>query len=276
MNVGIIAKSAEIMNTAGAEICGIIEQSGGRSIFYENNFVPLSGGITESEEEFFEKSDVIAVLGGDGTLLKLAVKAAEHDVPILGINHGRIGLLTDIEKSELEKIKSLFTNEYTIDERMMIKAQLVSGNDILKEFTALNDIVISRGISPKMLEINLYIDNDLSADIRADGVIASTPTGSTAYSLSAGGSVIDPSARLIAFTPICPHTLNSRPLIMSDRRKLILRHCDKEGISCLSCDGQEIFSFSRKYDVHIRVSEKIVKLIRIKNRNFYSILREKL
>lgn len=276
MVVGVISKNEEIMKTAGADILNIAYQNSAECIFCENNFKPNDSAKSETETDFFRKSDAVIVLGGDGTLIQLAVKAAQHDVPILGINYGRIGLLSDMEKDELHMLNSLFKNEYVIDERMMLKASVVNNNEVIKEFTALNDIVISRGISPKMLEVNLYIDNDLASDIRADGIIAATPTGSTAYSLSAGGSVIDPAARLIAFTPICPHTLNSRPLIMSEKRKLILKHTDKEGISCLSCDGQDIFSFERKYDVHISADTRTVKLIRIKNRNFYSILREKL
>lgn len=277
MNVGIVAKSEEIMLTAGVEVCNLVARSGNCCIFPNGNFVPpdFVSNIF-SEDEFFRNADFIIVLGGDGTLLKLAVKASEYDVPVLGINFGRIGLLTDMERSELSEILNVFNGNYTIDERMLIKAELVCNNEIKGEFRALNDIVISRGTNPKMLEISLYIDNELTTDIRADGVIISTPTGSTAYSLSAGGSVIDPAARLIAFTPICPHTLKSRPLIISEEREITLKHKECDGVSYLSCDGQSIVTLDRKCVVNISAAENSLKLIRIKNRNFYSVLREKL
>jgi len=277
MNIGIVAKSEEIMLNAGIEVCNLIAQSGNRSIFFDKNFIPLGCvGDVFSEDEFFIKSDIIIVLGGDGTLLKIAVKASEFDVPVLGINFGRIGLLTDMERSELADILKVFEGKYEIDKRMLIKAEIKNGSKQTDIFRALNDIVISRGATPKMLELSLYIDNELTTDVRADGVIISTPTGSTAYSLSAGGSVIDPTARLIAFTPICPHTLKSRPLIISENRNLLLKHKDSEGVSYLSCDGQGIVTLDKKCEINISVSEKPLKLIRIKNRNFYSILREKL
>lgn len=278
MNVGITAKSEEIMNTAGKEVCDIVERSGGRCVFYDKNFI-LQGEKEENVffgDEFFLNSDIIIVLGGDGTLLKLAVKAAELEVPVLGINYGRIGLLTDMEKNELSDILKLFKKEYAIDERMLIKAEIVCDGEIKSVYRALNEIVISRGTNPKMLEIDLYIDDEPTTEIRADGVIISTPTGSTAYSLSAGGSVIDPSARLIAFTPICPHTLKSRPLIISESRKITLTHKENEGVSYISCDGQGIIRLDGKCKINICVSEKPLKLIRIKNKNFYSVLKEKL
>lgn len=277
MNIGIRAKNNEIMQNAGRNVCNYILTSKNNCIFLDTNFIPegIKGEIL-TESEFYEKSDVIIILGGDGTLLKAAVKAAEYNVPILGINHGRVGLLTDMEKSELSDIAELFKGNYTVEERMLIKAEIICGNVKKGEFTALNDIVISRGISPKMLELCLYIDNDLTTDIRADGVVVATPTGSTAYSLSAGGSVIDPKARLIAFTPICPHTLESRPLIIAENRRIMLKHTECEGVSYLSCDGQGTATFDRNCEINISVSENTLKLIRIKNRNFYSVLRNKL
>ena len=275
MVIGIIARDAEVMKSAGKSVYNIVKENNGECVFLKDSYT--FDGIKElSENEFFNTVNIIIVLGGDGTLIKYAVQASEHDIPVLGINYGRIGLLMDMEKSDMPNISKIFTGEYVIDERMMINATLCDNGIKTEEFTALNEIVVSRGASPKMLDLSLYIDGALSTDIRADGVVLSTPTGSTAYSLSAGGSVIDPSAKLIAFTPICPHTLKSRPLIIGSNRNVTLKHTDKTGVSYLSCDGQEIIPVKGSCDINIKISENTVKLIRIKNRDFYSVLREKL
>ena len=160
----------------------------------------------------------------------------------------------------------------------MIDAELIKDGKNIRKCTALNDVIITRGISPKMIEMQVYIDDVLTDTIRADGIIFSTPTGSTAYSLSAGGSVIDPGSKLIEITPICSHTLKSRPLIIGENRKITVKHINytENEVSYLSEDGEEIRAFSRECTVNITVSALKTGLIRVKNRNFYSVLKEKL
>ena len=193
-----------------------------------------------------------------------------------------LGFLTDIEKDEISLFEEVLKGNYIIEERMMLDASFFGETNgkvkTFKKMTALNDVVISRGSSPKMLEMEIYVDNDLTDTLRADGVIFSTPTGSTAYSLSAGGSVIDPKSRLIEITPVCSHTLKSRPLIISQDRRITLKHINsfETDISYVSGDGDEITPFSRSFTIEITVSKKKTRLIRVKNRNFYSVLKEKL
>ena len=266
MKIGIVSKSDKRENEI-SKISEIIERNGSTVIL--NSDYCLESG-------FYDHTDLIIVLGGDGTILKVSEKSLERSIPILGINFGRIGFLTDLEKKDIDLIEKIFTKDYIIDERMMLKAEIFIDGIIENTYTALNDIIISRGLSSKMVDLALYIDDEYYSEIRADGVIFSTPTGSTAYSLSAGGSVIDPTSELIAITPICPHTLKSRPLIINKNRKISICHKEETAdYSYISFDGKESVPVKQNCRLNIEISDKKTKLIRILNRNFYSILKEK-
>lgn len=275
MKIGVVAKNASVMEEAVLKLKTIADK-------YDVMLIYLKGNYDDeqalSEKEFFKEADIIVSLGGDGTILRIAGKAAENDICIFGINFGRVGFLTDIEKDEVELFEKVLKNEYIIEERMMIKAEVTKDDKLIKKLDALNEVVISRGMSPKMIETQVYVDNQLTDTYRADGIIIATPTGSTAYSLSAGGSVIDPKSRLMEITPICSHTLKSRPLIVGEDRRITVKHIhsEEDEETYISSDGDTLVSLSGEYDVNIAVSDKKVKLIRVKNRNFYSVLKEKL
>ncbi len=277
MNIGVIAKNAEIMEKAFPKLNSIAKKHGSELYFLSDNYSDNTQN-TLSEDDFYEKAEILVSLGGDGTILQYAKKTSEKNIPIFGINFGRVGFLTDVEKSEADVFEEVLKNNYIIEERIMIDAEFICDGKIVKKSTALNDIVISRGISPKMLEMEIYVDDELTDTLRADGVIFSTPTGSTAYSLSAGGSVIDPKSRLIEITPVCSHTLKSRPLIISEDRKITLKHINylDDEVSYVSTDGDNISAFLRNQTVNITVSKNKTRLIRVKNRNFYSVLKDKL
>ena len=271
MKIGIAAKDDSLNKDFEIEKIIEIAKRNNSEVIIPNDFL--------SDSDFYNQIDLVIVLGGDGTMLKVSKKAAENDIPILGLNFGRIGFLTDLEKKDVELVEKLFTDNYNIDERMMLEADIYyeeNMHSVKSTYLALNDIIISRGLLPKMVDLSLYIDNEYFSEIRADGVIFSTPTGSTAYSLSAGGSVIDPNSELIAITPICPHTLKSRPLIINKNRKISICHQEKTAdYSYISCDGDESIPIKQGSRMDICISEKKIKLIRILNRNFYSILKEK-
>ncbi len=283
MNIGVILK-----NENKSEIKKAVEKLNIIANKYDSELFFLRDNYDEKEKnvlfekEFYQNVDMIVSLGGDGTILRCANKTAAKKIPIFGINFGRVGFLTDVEKDEISLFEEVLKGNYIIEERMMLDAVFseVSHDKIkkIKKCSALNDIVISRGISPKMLEMEIYVDEELTDTFRADGVIFSTPTGSTAYSLSAGGSVIDPKSRLIEITPVCSHTLKSRPLIIAEGRKITLKHINysQKDFSYVSYDGDEISPFLRSNTVDITVSKKKTRLIRVKNRNFYSVLKEKL
>lgn len=277
MNIGVVAKNDIIMQSAIDLIKNISEKYGCILYFMHENYDGKCKNVIP-ESEFFDKIEILVSLGGDGTILQYAKKASAKKIPIFGINFGRVGFLTDIEKDEISLFEEVLKGKYIIEERMMIDADVIKDGKKIRKCTALNDVIITRGISPKMIEMQVYIDDVLTDTIRADGIIFSTPTGSTAYSLSAGGSVIDPGSKLIEITPICSHTLKSRPLIIGENRKITVKHINytENEVSYLSEDGEEIRAFSRECMVNITVSTLKTDLIRVKNRNFYSVLKEKL
>jgi NAD+ kinase len=276
MKIGIIEKEDDIDRKSEImQICEIIKNNNA-TVYFTCNKIHFDDAIILSQDEFYQTIDLLIILGGDGTLLRAAKYTSEYDIPILGINFGRIGFLTDLEKNNISLIETIFNGNYLIDERAMIDASITKNGESLKTFRALNDVVISRGNFSKMIDLDLYIDQAHFSELRADGLIICTPTGSTAYSLSAGGAVIDPTSELIGITPICAHTLKSRPLIVNQNRKIKIKHREAiNDLSYIAVDGDFAIPFEMNCDVDIKISDKKVKLIRIINRNFYAILKEK-
>lgn len=273
MNIGVVAKNREIMEKALGKIREIADKYNKKLVFWKDNYESENA---LSKEDFFDTVSMIVSLGGDGTILKIASETAERNISIFGINFGRLGFLTDIENDEISLFEKVLKKEYITEERMMIESQIIKDNKCIKKLIALNEVVISRGMNPKMIEMQVFVDGQLTDSYRADGIIISTPTGSTAYSLSAGGSVIDPKSRLMEITPICSHTLKSRPLIVGEDRKITVKQPLDEGETYITPDGNEVVNVLGEYEVNITVSQKKVRLIRVKNRNFYSVLKEKL
>lgn len=274
MNIGVVAKNKEIMEKAIFNIKEIADKYQCELVFLKENY---DCDVSLSKEEFFNTAKIIVSLGGDGTILKIASEAAEKGISIFGINFGRLGFLTDIENNEIKYFEKVLKKEYTTEERMMLKAEIIKDGKTINRLDALNEVVISRGMNPKMIETQVFVDNQLTDTYRADGIIVATPTGSTAYSLSAGGSVIDPKSRLMEITPICSHTLKSRPLIVGEDRKITIKQLsENKEETYVTPDGNEVEAYLGEYEVNITVSKKSLKLIRVKNRNFYSVLKEKL
>lgn len=224
-------------------------------------------------------AELCVVLGGDGTLMRAARKAAPFGIPILGINLGRVGYLAELEPGELDLLDGFFKGEYTIEERMMLSVEIPSEGI---RTIALNDAVISHGMLSRMAEIELYRGGSMTGSFRADGLIFATPTGSTAYSLSAGGPVIDPELECICVTPICSHSLRARPLIFSPTTVLGARsgetpYQDEAGVKLyLTVDGSENYSLSRGTEVRVTRSETVTRLVRLKKYNFYRVLNQKM
>ncbi len=219
------------------------------------------------------KSDVSLVvsIGGDGTILKCAKYASEKDIPVIGFNLGRLGFLAQANKDELDcVIEKLQNQEYRIEERQMLETNI--GN---KKITALNDIVIKGEVYSRTSALNLYINNELVSNYLADGLIISTPTGSTAYTLSAGGPVVAPDIDCFIIVPICPHTLSARPLVIKNTEDIKITMCDCKKFQVTS-DGQTEFEMNG--ELNIKKSEKHAKLVLLnnENNNFYQVLRQKL
>ncbi len=231
-----------------------------------------------SFEDMCASVDALIVLGGDGTLLRVAGKACEFDLPILGINLGTVGFMAEVEKDKIEDCLGRFlAGDYTIEQRFMINASVVHENETVAEYNALNDIVIAAASFKKVVSMNLYVNGDFITSYDADGVIAATPTGSTAYSLSAGGPITDSVMELMLITPICPHTLSSRPLILPPDKKITVEIVkDREHAAQITADGREGARLFIGDKVVITAADRRTKLIRVNGMNFYETLRKKI
>lgn len=237
----------------------------------------LIGDLSDKyiSDNAYKNADCAIVIGGDGTILKAASKCAEADIPILGINLGRIGFMTEVEVDEVEDaIKALISGNFTTEERMMLK---VSFSKSGKEYHALNDAVISKTDNSKLISMDLYSADDLINKYIADGLIISTPTGSTGYNLSAGGPVVNPLMELFVATPMCPHMLTARPAVMpaSDVLRVALDK-DNENCALVTLDGEIVGKIENSDEVIITKSEYKTKIIKIKKQSFYNIFTGKL
>lgn len=237
--------------------------------------VCCSNYLSAPEEEIFALADCIITIGGDGTIIRYAKKAAEYNKPILGINAGRMGYLADIEQSEYKLLLKLINGEYTVENRMMLHAKINENGKTVREVDCLNDAVITSGFISRIIDISANVDGDKISYL-ADGLIASTPTGSTAYSLAAGGPIIDPKSECICLTPICSHTLSAKPIILNPDSHIKLNAFSKKKAEIyLSVDGRKTVTVRPYTDIYLSKSQLQVKLIRLNDRSFYKTLSAK-
>jgi NAD+ kinase len=225
-----------------------------------------------SEEELYKLADIIITIGGDGTIIRYAKRAALDNKPVLGINAGRMGYLANIEQNELNMLSKLTSGEYFIEKRMMLDIRVVENGNVINEFTALNDAVITSGFISRIVDISVGVGNDYIS-YRADGLIVSTPTGSTAYSMSAGGPIIDPLTENFCITPICSHSLSAKPIILGAENEIKLKDFSKKRTDIfLTVDGRKVAPMKPYTEVYIKRSEQSAQLIRLNNRSFYKTL----
>ena len=218
-----------------------------------------------------QKSDFLLVLGGDGTLLNIAREAARFGVPVLGINMGNLGFLTDVEPGEAEKaIEKVLAGQYRLERRMMLQAVLV---DRQESITALNDVCVTRGYFSKLVRVSVTINGEVMDTFFGDGILVTTPTGSTAYNLSAGGPILKPDAKMMAITPICPHSLYARSTVVGAEDVIeITLHSP----CLLSADGRDGISLEANERILLRRAQYDAAVIKTQERGFYEILRSKL
>jgi len=230
-------------------------------------------GITVTDKN----PEVIISIGGDGTVLRAASVAAKADIPIVGINCGTLGYLNDIEPEETHLLEALKTEDFSIDDLMLLAVTLCKSDGSKEEFLVLNEVLFSRGASPRIADINLYCDGVHVSDYSADGLIFATPTGSTAYSLSAGGPIIHPRLESITVTPVCPHpTASTRALVFPSDSVLMVAAKVRGGESaCITVDSATPVEFAPGDYAIIRKSERHTRIVRIKKRNFYSVVHNK-
>lgn len=227
-------------------------------------------------EDLLQRADLALALGGDGTILHVAKRAAVCDRPVLGVNCGRLGFMAGLEADELSQLSALITGDYVVEERMMLAVQLHTPDGV-QGYTSLNEAVVSRGAASRLIELQVANDGMPVMAMRADGVIVATPTGSTAYSLSAGGPIVDPAVKGLLVTPICPHSLQSRSTVFGEQAQLTLRVGGAPGAQALlTIDGEAGLPVSPQDEVTVARAPLSVRLIRIKRESFYKVLTEKL
>ncbi|HEX5886018.1 MAG TPA: NAD(+)/NADH kinase [Pyrinomonadaceae bacterium] len=221
--------------------------------------------------------DLMLVLGGDGTMIASARMIGDQEVPVLGVNYGGLGYLAEFRIEELyTALESILAGNYRLDKRVMLAVELQRGDTPVTSNRVLNDVVINKSALARIIEIEAYLNRQFVNSFRADGLIVSTPTGSTAYNLSAGGPVIFPSMNAIVITPICPFTLSNRPIVVPDSAEIELRlKTDHEEVA-LTLDGQVGFPLKVEDRVLIRKSRTTFNLIQPSNRNYFDVLRDKL
>lgn len=277
-NIGIFSKknSSEVQ----AVISTTIEQlkNANLIVMAENDLTADRKNLEITDrEKIAEQADLIIVFGGDGTLLSIARLAHISNIPILAVNIGSLGFLTEIRLEEINTvINRTISGNFEIEKRMMLDViHHIYENNHTEQFCALNDVVVNKGALARIIDLDTFVDDLFLNAYKSDGLIISTPTGSTGYSLSAGGPIIHPSLNLVAITPICPHTLTNRPIILDDQKEIRVRLIAGEDVY-LTMDGQTGVQMNVNDEIRVKKSEKQLTLIKSPFRTYYEVLKEKL
>ena len=229
------------------------------------------------EEELPQKVDLILVLGGDGTMIATARMLGDREVPVIGVNYGGLGYLAEFRIDELfTALESILAGDYKLEQRVMLAVELRRGNELVTKNRVLNDVVMNKSALARIIHIETYLNDQFVNSFRADGLIVSTPTGSTAYNLSAGGPIIFPTMNTVVITPICPFTLSNRPIVVPDDSVIEIRLMTEKEDVALTLDGQVGFPIQTRNRVIIRKSNTTFNLVQPKNRNYFDLLRDKL
>jgi NAD+ kinase len=246
----------------------------GIEVVLDNNSAQMIGLMGQSFELVCENSDVLVTLGGDGTLISAVRRSHDYNIPVFGIHAGKLGFLADIDMAELEEfIDKLVVGDYRIDKRAVLRAELITKEGSIK-LVAFNDIVMTRPSISKMIHLDTFVDNKPFNTYYGDGVIVSTPTGSTAYNLSAGGPVLFPLTQVFALTPISPHSLTQRPAVLPGHFTIEMNTSDASALVVV--DGQDMYDFGSGDVIRIRLSSKSAQLIHRNEFNYFEVLKEKL
>jgi len=276
--VGLIVNSRRPAAVAlGRRLLGVLRRR--RLVVFVDEEAAARLGSIEGipRRDVVRRSEVIVVLGGDGTLLGVAQLAGPRTAPMLGINLGTFGFLTDIAAGEaLAVLNSVLRGRYEIETRLMLRVEVVRGGRRVGSYQVLNDIVINKSAIARIIDLEASVDGKYLCTYKGDGLIVATPTGSTAYSLSAGGPIIEPSVGVIVLSPICPHTLTNRPMVLPEKVKIDIVLCSANEDVAITLDGQEGAPLSNGDTVRVRRSPHRISLIRSSSRTYFDVLRSKL
>ena len=260
-NAAAFFKSHGIDTYISKEICG----------------AETTGAILSDFDEVSKDADLVISFGGDGTLLHTANRVAKYKIPVLGINIGRVGYMAELEANELEYLANIIDGNFKVEERMRIDVSVTKKDGSVYTTSALNDAVVMKTGLLWTIDMDIYADEMFISHYSGDGVIVATPTGSTAYSLSAGGPIIDPVSKNITITPVCTHALTAKPIVLSRNRviKIVPQSLQNAAIA-VSVDGDNGIELMQGDYITIKMSEQTTKLIHVKNTNFYDVLYSKL
>jgi NAD+ kinase len=277
VNVDKLHANADVARLASEAVSLLTER--GVSVVLNRESAEILGhpalGIPEGE--LARRASVVVVFGGDGTILRAARSAAPHGIPILGVNLGGFGFLAEVNGPEVERaLHRLLEGDFRLDERMMLRASVEHEGRPIQEFLALNDIVVTKSGYARLLKLRTFINTEHLATHLADGLIVATPTGSTAYSLSAGGPIVHPAVEGIVLTPICAHTLNARAVLVSAGDTIVIQVEPVGAPPILTVDGQEGYPLQPDDEVRVERSLHHTRLIRLEGDGFYGLLRAKL
>lgn len=283
MKIGIIPNTTKV-NTISIvnEFLELLEKNSIDYLF-SDHLLPIKNELKYKNSDAQFKSikkigniaDIVVSFGGDGTMLNTAYELRGANAPLLGLNLGKLGFLAEYEMKDVPQlVKELNENKFVIDERMALSGCNIEERD--KELYAINDLVIDKGRWPKMIEMTVKVDNDYVTTFSADGIIVATPTGSTGYSLSTGGPIVNPKADVITISPISPHTLTMRPLVLSSDQKIEIEVRSAFETVQVNCDGQRVHYYNSPLTLEIFKSKQPVRLIHSNKTSYFEILRNKL
>ncbi len=252
-------------------------RSKGYSVFLDKEtaeFFDIEGYV---RSEIPSLVDLIIVLGGDGTMLSVARLVGNRGIPILGINLGGLGFITEVNRDEItDAVEKIIKGECSIEERIMLSASVYRHSEKIADFVVLNDVVINKGALARIIDLETIVNNSYLTTFKADGLIISTPTGSTAYSLSAGGPILYPTLNCFILTPICPHTLTNRPIVLPDNFVINVELISESEDVFLTLDGQVGFSMKKNDIIEVKKAEFTTRLLIPCKRDYFDIIRTKL
>ncbi len=273
--IGILIKpSAPNMRQRVKQVQGWLEIHH-KTVLLDTEDMPPSSSCPE-RQRIAKQADLLIVLGGDGTMLSGARLVEQRGIPILGVNMGGLGFLTEVNFDDLPNaLERIFSGEFRLDARLMLSVQIRRNGHIIGAYSALNDVVVSKGHMARMISTTVSVNDAFMTDMQSDGLIVSTPTGSTAYSLSTNGPILDPSLEALLINPICPHTLSHRPFLSPSNVTIAIQLTSQEG-AMATVDGQEGEEIFRGDIVEIQASKHRTQLIRFPGRSYFEVLRTKL
>ncbi len=242
----------------------------------DNNFELPALNYRNIQEEL-PTADMVVCFGGDGTILHAAKDVLKYGLPVLGVNLGSVGFMAEVEVSEMSSLSKLSVGKYRLEEHVMLDVKVIRNREVIHEDVALNDAVVTKGAVARMVDLEVFADEHMASDFAGDGLVISTPTGSTAYSMAAGGPIVEHTAANIIITPICAHSMHAKSFVLSPERKVCAR-LDRHArrTAYLSVDGGRAVRLNSGDEVHVRISEHKTKLVRLKNRTFYELINQKL